>query len=876
MTNGIRERREDSPRAKRLIIGDPLMSEHLDAQLLPKRRALPIFASDALSSVAYAPQELLMILLVGGTAFLAFSPWVAAAVVVLLIVVVISYRQLIKAYPSGGGDYEVARTNLGELPGVVVAAALLVDYILTVAVSVASGVDNIISAVPELDPARIEIAVGFVLLIVLVNLRGVREASFAFAIPTYVFVGSVAVMVVVGLARTALGDPPVASSAQFAVEGEQLTQAAMILLILRALSSGCSALTGVEAVSNGVPAFRRPKVRNAQATLTLMGTIAILLFSGLVAMGLITGVHYAENPCHLIGFDCVTQVQPSLMAQIAAATFSGGSIPFFIVQAATACVLLLAANTAFNGFPLLGAVLARDGYAPKAMNTRGDRLVYSNGMILLGIAAIVVLVLFRANLTTLIQLYIIGVFVSFSIGQIGMVRHWRRDLRAIAARKAEGSASVSAQRRSAVVGLVINAVGAAMTISVLVIVTITKFTHGAWLVFVAIPVLTLLMVGVNRYYRDVEHEIRIDDTHFGAEGDLAIVLVNRLQKPVVKAIDYALAARHDTTIAVHVSVSEDETAALQRQWEEHRMPVKLVIIESPYRSYAAPIAQFLAQYREKHGASVVTVYLPQYIVGHWWETLLHNRRSRRIAQQLMLLHGVTIALVPWLLDSSRLIYGRRSRPLPGDERAGRPAPPIERRGRRASRPAGPPAAASVVSTPAKVCPAVPASPAPDVRSGSRMLLVEASHRAPSGIPGALPRAHPRVEGARGVRHDRRASGRPQRCRARERRRAGPGRARDRRAGRAQHGCDPRTPRWHAGCRREAPPRCGGGAARRRARTCRARRDGARLRAPGRHRPGACGAALRRQPRRPASPRRRGGGCRRAARGRRRPVGCRPG
>lgn len=700
MTNQSREPGDEPPLAKRIILGDPLTSENIDEQLLPKKRALPIFASDALSSVAYAPQELLMILLIGGLAFLAFAPWVAAGVVLLLIVVVASYRQLIKAYPSGGGDYEVARKNLGEIPGVVVASALLVDYVLTVAVSVASGVDNIISAIPELNPARVGLAVGFVILIVIVNLRGVREASFAFAIPTYVFIGSVAVMIVVGLTRTFMGDPPVASSAEYAVQAESLTQAAVILLVLRAFSSGCSALTGVEAVSNGVPAFRKPKIRNAQMTLTLMGGIAILLFSGLTAIALVSGVHYAENPCSLIGFDCEAGPQPSLMAQVAAATFGMGSIPFYVIQAATACVLLLAANTAFNGFPLLGAVLARDGFAPKAMNTRGDRLVYSNGMILLGLAAIGVLIVYQANLTTLIQLYIIGVFVSFSIGQIGMVRHWRRSLRNLAGMAPDaasgvstnGATSVAHERRSAYTGLVINTVGAAMTIFVLVIVTVTKFTHGAWLVFIAIPILAVLMVGVNRYYRDVEHEIRVDDTtHYGAEGDLAIILVNRLQKPVLKAVEYALAAKHDKTIAVHVAVSDEESAALQREWIEHSVPAKLVIIESPYRSYASPVAKFIKQYRETHGSAVVTVYLPQYIVGHWWESLLHNRRSRRIAQQLMLVHGVSITLVPWLLDSSEIIYGRRSRPLPGDERAGRPTPEVQTNGRRASRPAGPPA-----------------------------------------------------------------------------------------------------------------------------------------------------------------------------------------
>ncbi|MEO2131363.1 MAG: APC family permease [Microbacterium sp.] len=668
----------ETPVAKRILLGQPLSSDAMDEHLLPKKMALPIFASDALSSVAYAPQELLMILLTGGLAFLAFSPWIAAAVVVLLSVVVLSYRQLIKAYPSGGGDYEVARTNLGEVPGVVVAAALLVDYVLTVAVSVASGVDNIISALPGLDPARVELAIGFVVVIVLINLRGVREASLVFAIPTYVFIGSVVFMIGTGLVRTALGDPPVASSAEFAVQAESLSQAAVILLVLRAFSSGCSALTGVEAVSNGVPAFRRPKVRNAQTTLTMMGGVAILMFAGLTALALVAGVHYAEDPCTLVGFDCANQPQPSLMAQVAAATFGMGSIPFYLIQAATALVLLLAANTAFNGFPLLGAVLARDGYAPKALNTRGDRLVFSNGMLVLGLIAIAVLVIYQANLTTLIQLYIIGVFVSFSIGQIGMVRHWRRIIRATTRVEARRDPASGLERRGAITGLIINTTGATFTAAVLVIVTVTKFTHGAWLVFLAIPILATLMLGVNRYYRDVEHEIRMDDEiHFGSDGDVALVMVSRLQKPVAKALDYAMAARHDKTIALHVATDHEDADALQEEWKAHGIPIPLVIIDSPYRTYAGPIGEFIRRYREKNGPAVMTVYLPQYIVGHWWETLLHNRRSRRLAQQLMLIHGVTITLVPWLLDSSELIYGRRSRPLPGQERAGRPYDPVE-------------------------------------------------------------------------------------------------------------------------------------------------------------------------------------------------------
>ncbi|ONI61321.1 DNA-binding protein [Leifsonia sp. ALI-44-B] len=666
MTLDGREPQQEGRSAKRWLIGDPLPTEKLEGQLLPKRLALPIFASDALSSVAYAPQELLMILLLGGLAFLSFAPWVAVAVIVLLLVVVASYRQLIKAYPSGGGDYEVAHKNLGEKAGLIVASALLVDYVLTVAVSVASGVDNIISAIPMLNPYRIEIAVGFVLVIMAVNLRGVRESSKTFAIPTYLFIASVLVMIVAGLVRTLFGDAPVAESASYTVQGENLTQAAFILLLLRAFSSGCSALTGVEAVSNGVPAFRRPQIKNAQTTLVLMGGTAIVLFAGLTALALISGVHYAENACHLQGFaNCETAPQPSLMAQVATAVFGANSIPFFFIQAVTACVLLLAANTAFNGFPLLGAVLARDSYAPRSLNTRGDRLVFSNGMIILGLAACVILVVYQANLTQLIQLYIIGVFVSFTLGQIGMVKHWLRALR-----------QHDAKPREIWPSLAINAFGALLTASVLIVVTITKFTHGAWLVFVLMPILYTLMLGVNRYYRDVEKEIEVDPTTtFGASGDHAMVLVNRMQKPTLKALDYAIAANHASLEAVHIAVDEESTKKLEKQWSEMNIHVPLTVLESPYREFAIPVLKYIKAHREEHGSEVVTVYMPMYIVGHWWESLLHNRRAKRIRQQLLLMHGVSVTIVPWLLDSSELIYGRRSRPLPGQERRGEPVRP---------------------------------------------------------------------------------------------------------------------------------------------------------------------------------------------------------
>ncbi len=659
--------------AKRILLGEPLASEKLEGQLLPKHLALPIFASDALSSVAYAPQELMMILLIGGLAFLSFAPWVAAAVVLLLVTVVASYRQLVKAYPSGGGDFEVAHKNLGEKAGLIVASALLVDYVLTVAVSVASGVDNIISALPALAPGRVWMAIGFVVLIAAVNLRGVREASKAFALPTYIFAGSIAIMVGTALIRTWLGDPPIAESAGFSVHSTDATQAAVVLLLLRAFSSGCSALTGVEAIANGVQAFRRPKIRNARTTLLLLGGIAAVLFAGLVAMALITRVHYAENPCDLQGWaQCATSPQRSLIAQLASATFGNNSLPFFVIQAVTAAILLLAANTAFNGFPLLAFVLAKNSYAPKALSTRGDRLVFSNGVIALALAAIILLAIYGANLTNLIQLYIIGVFVSFTLGQSGMVRHWIRLLRSGGTDEGFRTEDGELMRRSTIIrSLCINAFGAFLTLAVLVVVTITKFTHGAWIVFIMMPILWFLMLGVNRYYRDVEKEVALDaDVKFGSRGDHAIVLVGNLQKPALKALDYAIAGDHDSLEAVHISIDEETTALLKQQWIDNRIDVPLTVIESPYREYGHPLALYIEKRREYAGAEVITVYLPQYIVGHWWETLLHNHRARRLSHDLMLMHGVMIALVPWRLDSTELVYGRRSRPLPGQDRRG--------------------------------------------------------------------------------------------------------------------------------------------------------------------------------------------------------------
>lgn len=668
---------------KRWVLGKQLSTENLEGQLLPKTIALPIFSSDPLSSVAYGPQELLMILTLGGVSFLAFAPGIAAIVVLLLSVIILSYRKVIKAYPSGGGDYEVAMKNLGKKPALVVASALLLDYVMTVAVSIAAGTDNLISAFPGLDPWRVEIAVGFILFLTLVNLRGVRESGFAFAVPTYIFIATVMLMIGTGLFKLLTGETLTAPSAQYAVEVHDsvvsTSQAAFVLLLLRAFASGSAALTGVEAIANGVQAFRKPKIKNAQKTLVMMGAVAITMLIGVTTLALASNVHYAEFPCEqLPGWaECATQPQQSVMAQIGTAVFGGGSILFYLLQAATAAILLLAANTAFNGFPLLSSVLAKDKFAPKALMTRGDRLVYSNGMLSLMLAALVMIIGFQASVTNLIQLYVLGVFTSFTVGQIGMLKHWSRLMKP----KKKLSADLNtAHRKEGISGILINGLGAIMTASVLVIVTITKFTHGAWMVFIIMPVLYAVMFYTHRYYGQIENEIKMDsETKFGTKGDYAIVLMNKLNKPQLKALDYALSSRHTHLEAIHIAVEPDEAEKFAKLWKkyEKELGLPLRIIESPYRDFSTPLIEFLAAHREANQHERISVYLPKYVVGHWWEHIFHNHRATRIRKQLMYLRGVMVTLVPWRFESAEYkdIFSRR--PLPGDARRGelvRPAP----------------------------------------------------------------------------------------------------------------------------------------------------------------------------------------------------------
>jgi amino acid transporter len=634
---------------KRILVGRPFRSDRLGEMLLPKRLALPIFASDPLSSVAYATQEILLVLSLGGLAYLYLAPWVALGVVVLLAVVVISYRQVVRAYPSGGGSYEVASRNLGAGAGLVVAAALLVDYIMTVAVSVAAGVDNIISAAPGLNPWRVPINLGFVALLMAINLRGVRESGTAFAVPTYLFIVGVLAMVAVGLGRTLVGFAPVAESAGWDVRAEQVSLAGLgvTLLALRAFSSGCTALTGVEAISNGVPAFKRPKAENAARTLAAMGVISITMFSGITALALIADVRVAEQTCDLVGFtgNCETDPQRTVIAQLAAAVFGGtDSVMFFYIQAATAAILILAANTAFNGFPLLGSILAQHRYLPRQLHTRGDRLAFSNGIVALAVIAAALIAAFDGSVSRLIQLYILGVFTSFTLSQFGMVRHWNRLLE---------TERDPAQRRRMHRSRVINAVGGCLTGLVLVIVLVTKFTHGAYLVVIAIPVLWLMMRGIRRHYDAVRRELSPEPGDNTLPSRIhAVVLVSSLHKPTLRALAFARTGRPDTLTAVTVNVDDADTRALQRQWEEQEIPVPLVVVDSPFREITRPIIDYVKRLRRESPRDVVAVYIPEYVVGHWWEHLLHNQSALRLKGRLLFEPGVMVINVPWQLRST--------------------------------------------------------------------------------------------------------------------------------------------------------------------------------------------------------------------------------
>jgi amino acid transporter len=622
----------------RLLVGRPMRSDRLEETLLPKRLALPVFCSDPLSSVAYATEQIILVLGLGGLTLLYLTPWVGLAVVALLSIVVLSYRQTCLAYPNGGGAYTVSRDNLGENASLTAASALLIDYVLTVAVSVVAGVAAITSAVPELAEYAVEISVGFVALLTVMNLRGVKESGRTFAVPTYGFVAAIFLLLLVGLARIVFGEGLTAESASYEIR--QTTEPAgalAIFLVLRAFASGCTALTGVEAVSNGIPAFRPPKSENAAMTLLIMGALAITMFAGITALAVAANVHMAENPADLIGLPAGAE-QKTALSQIGLAAFGDGAL-FYLLQGFTAAILILAANTAFNGFPVLSSLLGRHNYLPHQLANRGDRLVFSNGIALLAAVASLLIVAFDANVTRLIQLYILGVFLSFTLSQAGMVRHWSRLI----------TQSVPAERGSLKRKRVLNGVGAAATGLVFVVVLVTKFAHGAWIVVLATPILFASMKAVSRHYGQLGTQLEASAAGTPLPGRIhTVVLVSNLLAPSLRALAFAQAGNPASLRAVTVA-SEESSDELPREWSDRGMPVPLVVIESPYRETVRPVVRYVRQLIRENPGDVVSVVIPEYVVEHWWQNLLHNQTAWRLKGRLLFEPSVTVTSVPWVL-----------------------------------------------------------------------------------------------------------------------------------------------------------------------------------------------------------------------------------
>ena len=658
---------------KRILVGRALSSEQLHETLLPKRIALPVFASDALSSNAYATQEILVTLAIGGTALYRYAPWVAGMVVLVFFVVVASYRQNVHAYPSGGGDYEVVGTNLGPRAGVFVASALLVDYILTVAVSISSAVANIKSALPALIGEHAVLwAVGIIVLIVLMNLRGVRDSGSAFAIPVYGFILSIYGMVGFAAFRILRGDTLLAESASWSVAAEgTFAGLGLAYLVARAFSSGTTALTGIEAISNGVPAFKKPKSKNAATTLLLLGVIATSMFSLITWLAIYTGVKVSDQSqeMRLPNGDLVA-TQKTVMVQIAQAVFGDFHLGTFLVTATTALILALAANTAFNGFPVLGSILARDGYLPRQLHTRGDRLAFSNGILVLAGLAIFLVLVYKADVTALIQLYILGVFVSFTLSQFGMIRHWTRLL---------AETTDSKDRARMMRSRVTNAIGFVLTGSVLVIVLVTKFTHGAWIVCIAMPLLYLLMQSIHKHYEHVKLELAADESESVTLPSRvhAIVLVSKVHKPTLRAIAFARATRPSTLEAITVDVEEGDAEALAAEWERRQIPVPLKVLDSPYREVTRPILDYVRSMHRSSPRDLVIVYVPEYVVGRWWEQILHNQSALRLKARLLFVPGVMVCAVPWQLASSALVADRPEGGAGGAVRKGEPSAEVQ-------------------------------------------------------------------------------------------------------------------------------------------------------------------------------------------------------
>ena len=601
---------------KRILLGTPIPTAHAAHERLGPLTGLAVFASDALSSVAYATEEILLILALAGAAALGLAFPIAVAIGVLIAIVVSSYRQTILAYPQGGGAYVVTRENLGRYPSLVAGAALLVDYVLTVAVSVAAGIAAITSAIRPLYPYRVTLCVVGVAVIAVGNLRGIREAGRLFALPTYLFLGAYFLLIgwggvqwLRGAAGGALPAPPPAAG------GEVLTA----FLLLRAFSSGCAALTGIEAVSDGVPAFRPPEAQNARRVLLGLGGILIVLFLGISALAHAFGV--------------APMAGETVNSQLARRVF-GESPLYYGVQGVTMLILILAANTSFADFPRLASFLARDRFIPRQFANRGDRLAFSNGIIILALLSIGLLVLFSGDTHALIPLYALGVFVSFTLSQASMVRYWLRHRGAKWTLRA-----------------LLNGTGALATGVVAVIIGVTKFTHGAWIVVALIPGMIALFVAVRRHYDDVAVQLSVEGVAPPppATGHTVLVLVGDVHRGMLPAADYARALSPNAR-GVYVEVDPEQTRRFEERWARYSDGMPLVVLRSPYRSVTGPFLEYLDLLQSQAPRDVITIVLPEFVPARWWQHLLHNQTALLIKGALLFRRGVVVTNVPYHLE----------------------------------------------------------------------------------------------------------------------------------------------------------------------------------------------------------------------------------
>ena len=603
-------------RLKHVVLGDPIPTARESHERLTKTKALAVFSSDALSSVAYATEEIMKVLVLVGVGVLYLTLPISAVIVLLLAIVVISYQQTIRAYPSGGGSYIVASDNLGMLAGLTAAAALLVDYVLTVSVSIASGVAQITSLVPDWLPYDLPIAVAAVVLIVVGNLRGIRESGGIFAVPTYLFVGLMYVLIGYGLYRLLLGggmtyEPPASAR-------QPIGEALGVFVLMRAFAQGCTAMTGTEAISNGVPAFKPPESVNARQTLVTMGILLGSMFLGLSFLAMQIGVLPADDE--------------TVISQIGRTVFGAGPL-WVALQIATALILILAANTSFSDFPRLSSILARDRFLPRLFQFRGDRLAFTTGIVALALLSIVLLVVFNGSLDALIPLYAVGVFTSFTLSQAGMVVHWRR-------------VREPGWQRSAV----INGVGAVATALVTLIIAVTKFAEGAWLVILLIPMLIGLFWSIQRHYARLEHARRAETPLLPEEVVVRAVVPIAdagVQARQALAFARAIAADDQHVVAVHVTDDASDAERLRREWAEWEPGVELILIESPFRSLAGPLLAYIDALKETHPDDTITVVLPECVPSRWWEHLLHNQTALRLKAALLFHPGIVVTNVPY-------------------------------------------------------------------------------------------------------------------------------------------------------------------------------------------------------------------------------------